>query len=558
MFLDVFTVIGFAWFLGAMTDAAVHQDLGHIGFLLPIGAGIISIKLAASYLDVYLEALATQSIKRDLKSDLLEHLLRIPIGAATRIHSGELISHFTNDVQGLDGVIGRNLINLVRMPLMSLAVFCYLVHINIELSLISLLLAPVALCCGSFFGLLLRRSSRAIYQLLGQTSSQLNDIFHGQMVIRSFLLEKLFFKRYNAQNNRLFQYERYNAKLRGVYNAGGQALGLIAFFGSLSIGALLVSRGQMTVGALLAFTNLINQLVFPLNGLAGQWASFQRSLSAVERIRTAFERPVESDHLPAYQKMSPRGTSIHFQHLSFSYDGRHPVYTDLSLTIPAGQTVAIIGPSGAGKTTLLQLLQRFFPIRSGSIKIDGVPIDQMPPDRLRSLIAYVPQDTYLFSGTIRDNLVIANPEATKEDLIRAAKAASIHDFILTLPRGYETEIGESGTRLSGGQKQRLAIARAMIKDAPILLLDEATSALDNETEQQVKDALYTAPGRRTTLIIAHRLSTVKQADLIVVMNQGRIVETGKHDELINKDGLYRELYMGQEDAKNLLHLIKIH
>ncbi|WKB35478.1 ABC transporter ATP-binding protein [Terrilactibacillus sp. S3-3] len=334
-----------------------------------------------------------------------------------------------------------------------------------------------------------------------------------------------------------------NAKLRGLYNAGGQAAGSITFLASLCLGAYFVSEKTITVGALLTFTSLVNHLVYPLTGAAGNWASFQSAAAAVERIQQVLDQPVESKQLPIAQPIVPPITSIAFENVSFHYESDKPVLRNFSLTVPIGKKVAIVGASGAGKTTLFNLLQGFYHPEEGHILIiNGRPLDSWPLFELRQAIAHVSQDTFLFNGTIKDNLLLGTAKVSKKALEQAAESAAIHSFITSLPKGYRTEIGERGIKLSGGQKQRLAIARAILKNAPILLLDEATSALDGSTERQVKEALDKLMAGRTTFIIAHRLSTIQNADIIVVMKDGHIVEQGRHEELIQAGGLYADLY----------------
>ncbi|MDF2963370.1 MAG: transporter permease, partial [Paenibacillus sp.] len=282
---------------------------------------------------------------------------------------------------------------------------------------------------------------------------------------------------------------------------------------------------------------------YPLTGLASQWAGFQRSVTAVERILNVLQLPVEAADLSTYLPSGPIKHSIQFRNVTFSYDGHTNLFDHFNLHIPAGKVVAIVGASGAGKTTLFNLLQGFYKPQSGTIVVDDTTTEALPLSRLRSYFAYVPQETFLFDGTVMENLLVSRPGITVTEIVKAATIANIHPFIQSLPDGYDTEIGERGVRLSGGQKQRIAIARAILKDAPILLLDEATSALDGETEYQVKEALDRLMKNRTTLIIAHRLSTVQNADRIIVLDKGKIVQSGRHEELIATDGVYRNLHI---------------
>jgi ABC-type multidrug transport system fused ATPase/permease subunit len=542
MVIDIALILAYAWFIGSLTDAAVHRDFDRLKGLLFTGVGITAISISTNFMDTYLETVAVNAVKRDLNLDLYKHILLLPGNHVSNVHSGELLSHFTNEIHNVDGIVGRGLINLVRYPVISIASFIYLVQISWKLSLLSLLVVPVAVIGGAVFGWLLRNNSRLIHTMISSINKSLNDTFQGFVVIRSFTLEKLFFAKYARMNQDLYSLELKDAKLRGWFYAGGEAVGASAFLASFVAGAYFVSGNVITIGALLSFITLVGRMVNPLTGLAGQWASYQRSLSAIERIINLLDQPRESKELPSFaptpQLLHKR---IHFDDISFSYDGQKNVFEHFHLQIPKGQVAAIVGPSGAGKSTLFHLLQGLYRCQSGSILIDDASIEDITLSGLRNMIAYVPQETFLFSGTIKDNLMLARPGISEADMIQASRSANIHEFITALPEGYDTEIGERGVKLSGGQRQRISIARAILKDAPILLLDEATSALDSETEFLVKDALDRLMKNRTTLIIAHRISTIQHADVIVVLDQGKIVQMGKHHELINEQGLYSEL-----------------
>ena len=544
LFMDIFLTLAFAWLFGNMLDAAVRSDFQRIKWLVPLACLLTFISITSIFFDTYFESIATNGVKRDLKEHLFKHILLLPAKNVADLRSGELLSHFTNDIHNINGVIGRSLINLIRLPLIYITVFIYLIYINWKLALLSVLVAPLAALSGVVFGLLLRRNSRLIHSLLGTINNLLNETFLGFSVIRSFTMEQLLYKKFTKQNQQLYSLELENTKLGGWFYAGGQAVSSFTFLISLCLGAYFVSDGVMSVGSLLTFINLVNHLVYPLTGLASQWAGFQRSITAVERLLQILELPTESRNVATYSPAKQVVKSIQFQNITFSYDEQKKILDHFNLQIPAGKVTAIVGLSGAGKTTLFNLLQGFYKPQSGLILIDDMEIGDLSPSELRSSIAHVPQETFLFGGTITENLLLARPGTTitEKEMIDAAKSANIHEFILSLSNGYNTEIGERGIKLSGGQKQRISIARAVLKDAPILLLDEATSALDSQTEHQVQKALDRLMLNRTTLVIAHRLSTIQNADCIIVMDEGKIVQTGSHEELITQDGLYRKLY----------------
>lgn len=539
--IDILFTLAFAWFFGNLTDAAIHSDFDRLKSLVPIGIALTLLSITANFCDIYFETIATNGVKNELKEHLFHHILRLPAEETARLRSGDLLSYFNNDIHAVDGVIGSSLINLIRLPLMYIAVLVYLFQINWILCLISIVIAPVAIVAGVVFGLLLKRNGKKLHELVADINSLLAETFQGLQVIRSFTLEKSTFKHFFNKNKKYFKLELENAKLQGWYYSGGYLINSLVFLTSLCLGAYFVSIGDMTVGSLLTFTNLVGYLVSPLTAIAGQWAGFQRSVTAIERLITVLERPAASLDLPSYTPTITETHSIQFKDISFSYDENKKVFDRFSLDIPAGKVVALVGPSGAGKTTLFNLLQGFYRPQNGEILIDGESSDEWTFAELRSAVAYVPQETFLFAGSIRENLLLARPNITDEEMMEACKHANIYDFITSLPQGFDTAIGERGIKLSGGQKQRIAIARAILKDAPILLLDEATSALDSETEYHVKNALDKLMVNRTTLVIAHRLSTVQNADLIVVIDEGKIAQMGNHLDLVNQPGLYQKL-----------------
>ncbi|WP_338449820.1 ABC transporter ATP-binding protein [Niallia oryzisoli] len=552
--IDIFLTIAFAWFFGNLTDTAIKGDMNRLKMLVPIGIGFTLTSVVNNYIYIYFDTLVSNGLKRELQNYLFQHILRLPVGTVANLRSGNLLSYFTNDIHRVDGLSGSNLINLIRLPITYVAVLIYLIQINWVLCLITVIVAPVAVIGGAFFGFILKKSGREIHELIADINHTLNETFQGLQVIRSFTLEKNVFRTFSRKNKDYYHLELKNAKLQGWYSTAGYLLNSAVFLFSLCLGAYFISEKTMTVGNLLTFINLVGYLVNPLTGLASQWAGFQRAIAAIERVIELLEKPVASDELPSFSPAIKEIHSIQFKDLTFAYEENKLIFEEFNLQIPAGKVTAFVGPSGAGKSTLFNLLQGFYQPKSGGILINGIPTAEFSFSDLRSAIAHVPQETFLFGGTFRDNLVIARPSITEEEMIEACRSAYIHDFILSLPDGYDTQIGERGVKLSGGQKQRMAIARAILKDAPILLLDEATSALDGETEYLVKAALDKLMENKTTLVIAHRLSTIQHADRIFVLDKGKIVQEGTHEELIRQKGLYQKLhsssFIGSEMKKD--------
>ncbi|CAG7632555.1 ABC transporter ATP-binding protein [Paenibacillus allorhizosphaerae] len=542
MFSGIGVTLFFTWFLQNMTDAAIGRNVSEVKTLLLYGVLFTVFSSVLSYFNTYLEAAAVVKVRTDLKNALFHHMMRLPAKYYGNQHSGEMVSRLTNDVNNIEGAIGSNMLSVVRLPLMAVGAFVYLFQINGALALLCVLLGPVAAVSGAVFGKLIRRNGRAVHDALGKLHSFLNDSFAGYAVIRSFTLEKQTYQQYESINGKLLGLEFKLARLRGWFQAGASSAGALSFFVCLGVGVHYVMNGSMSVGDLLAFVNLVQFLVYPLTGLAGMWGAFQRSVAALERVQEVFSEVPETRELPAYQPVSGVKGSIELKGIRFSYDGQTNALERFDLKIPAGKVVALVGPSGAGKSTLIHLLMGFYQPQEGEILFDGLPVSHMSRAQLRSCTAYVPQENYLFDGTVGDNIACGKTDSSEEQWVRAAKEANAHEFIVSLPSGYHTEIGERGVRLSGGQRQRIAIARAILKDAPVLLLDEATSALDSETEYQVQEALEKLMKDRTTIVVAHRLSTIHNADLIAVVDQGRVIEQGTHAELIGKNGLYARLY----------------
>jgi ATP-binding cassette, subfamily B, bacterial len=537
----------FTWFLQELTNAAISGNVDRIKQLLIQGLILMALSGLITYLTNYIGSAAVQQVKRDVKNDMFAHMVRLPSKYYNAHHSGEAVSGLTNDVNNLDGAIGTNLIQMIRLPLMAAASLLYMLTINWRLSLLCLLLVPLAAVSGTVFGKLLRRNSRQIQEYLSRMQTFLHETFSAQTIIRSFTLEKVLSRKYKEQNEELLSFEMKQAKLRGWFQVGSGAVGSATFFLSMGLGAFFVANRTMSVGDLVAFNNLMHFMVSPLSGLAALWGGFQRSLSSVERIVHVMDEEAEEEQ--GSGRLLPKAPSIHIRSLSFSYDGSARLLDNLELTVPEGHVVALVGPSGVGKSTLFQLLQGFYKPDQGGILFNQHPSDRMALSEWRGSIAYVPQETFLFTGSIRDNIAYGREGATEEEIIQAAKDANAHEFISCLPEGYGTEVGERGVRLSGGQRQRIAIARAILKDAPVLLLDEATSALDMETEYLVQEALARLMRNRTSMVIAHRLSTIQNADTIAVLDQGRVVETGTHWELLAKKGLYFRLYQMQFQEK---------
>ncbi|MED0673566.1 ABC transporter ATP-binding protein [Aneurinibacillus aneurinilyticus] len=556
LFADLGMTIGMATFLKLVTDATVNKNIQQLEHLFLVGIILILFVCSVIYMNSYLSSIAISKVTRDLRVKLFEKILGLPTPKFLKYHSGDLLSRLTSDINNVAGLVGNNLLQMFKLPITAVAVFIYLLKVNWQLSVVCLLIGPAFLLIGGFFGFLLKKISRDIYDELAKVNSFLNDILSGHEIVRSFILEQVFLKKFIGQSNNVLSLQLKQAKLSSIMRAGSSSAGAIAYLLNLGLGAFLVAKGALSIGSLLAFVSLMHYLIYPFTGMVSTWISFQQSVSAWDRILQILDSPGETRNLPEYIPHKEGVHSIHFRNLCFSYDGEKNVIENFNLSIPAGKIIALVGPSGAGKSTLFKLFLGLYQPTSGSIHLDSQSIKTLSPSALRSSIAYVPQESYLFSGTIRENLLYGRANTTEEELIKAAKIANAHEFIMSLPDKYDTEIGERGVKLSGGQKQRISIARAVLKNSSILLLDEATSALDNESEYIIQESLDRLMESRTTLVIAHRLSTIKNADCIIVMDKGQIVAQGRHNYLLKHNDLYARLFHLQFQDKLLPHNIE--
>src|SRR3989338_6610558 len=493
-----------------------------------------------SYWRSYLAGLAGHRLIFDLRQALYLHVQRMSLSFFDRQKIGGVVSRMTTDIASAQNFVGAAFVNTI-MDFSCVAIIIGLLFwVHPMLALVSLSVLPAYALLSHALQKRIRATSRAIHHQLQEISGDLHEQFAGISTIQAFTQEEMAAREFRAQSEQYFDTVMSSVRLQSV------ALGVTGFLTALGpilvlwYGASEVWAGRLTVGSLMAFYGYLGMLYQPIQRLTELNLILANSLAAMDRIFEVFDEFPEVRERPDAGALPRVRGEIRFEDVDFRYDGRGPVLEGLTLTIPAGATVALVGPSGAGKSTLVKLLPRFYDVSGGRITVDGMDLRSVTLKSLREQIAIVPQEPILFSGTIADNLRDGKADATEEELRAAALAAFADAFIEQLPQGYQTEIGERGVRLSGGQKQRLAIARAFLKDAPILILDEPSSALDAESEELVKRALIQLLEGRTALIIAHRLSTIEHADIVVVLDDGRIVEQGRHEELLRlSGGLYR-------------------
>ncbi len=523
---------------------------GNQGMLPLVLVAIIAITAARSFF-LYMHAVVSneivQRLTTDLKQKTFAHLMHADFARLSRDTPGRLMSRLTNDVQFIDQGLMAGLNTAVRDTLSIAVLVGTMLYLDWAMSLIVLGVYPLAAAPIMIISERLRKVAKRTQTELGQMTAELSEKISGVRLIKTYRLEDYASDRVNASFEEVFRLKMKAIRTRARLDPMLEALGGLAVAGVIAFAYWRIASGISTVGDFMGFITALLMASQPIRAIGNLTGRVQEALAALENIYGILDEKPTIVDVPDAPALRVRAGRIEFKDVSFTYgDGAsdHAV-RNVTLDIAGGTTVAFVGRSGAGKSTLLNLVPRLFDVTSGVITIDGQRIDQVSLSSLRKAIAIVSQDVTLFDDTIRSNIALGRLEARDADIISAAQAANAHDFILAQPGGYDTQIGDRGLRLSGGQRQRLALARAILKDAPILLLDEATSALDTHSEKLVHAALDRFTTGRTTLVIAHRLSTVQNADLICVMEQGRIVETGKHGELVARGGIYAELVRSQ-------------
>jgi subfamily B ATP-binding cassette protein MsbA len=490
----------------------------------------------------YLTATIGQHVVTDLRIQLFGHLETLSLGFFSRRRTGELMSRLMNDVSALQHVLTDAPIDSAKQVVTLVGGITILLLMNWRLCLLILVLLPAIVLVARFFGRRLKTLSTRIQDETAGASTILEEVLSGIRVVKSFVQEAYEQARFAAQVRRTLDVALRRAAVLAVFIPTITFVTFAAAAGVLWYGGTQVIRGQMSPGDLIAFVLYAGLLIGPFGSFARLFSQVKEAQGALARVFEILDTQPDVRDRPSALPLPPVRGEVAMAGVSFAYDSRAPVLVDISFTARPGELVAIVGPTGSGKTTLINLLHRFYDPMAGSVTIDGHDLRSVALTSFYRQIGLVPQETHLFGGTIRANILYGRLSATHDELMAAARTANAHDFIMALPDGYETMVGEKGVNLSGGQRQRIAIARAVLKDPRILILDEATSALDNESELLVQEALDRLMKERTTFVIAHRLSTIQKADRILVLDQGRIVEEGTHAQLLERQGLYYHLY----------------
>lgn len=490
----------------------------------------------------YLVSSIGQRVVMDFRTRLFEHLTGLSVRFFSSRRTGELISRLTNDVQIIQNFSTDVPINLAKHLVTLVGGVAILFYINWQLCILILAILPLIALTGIFFGRRLKRLSRAIQDRQAEVSTIIEEVVSGIRVVKSFVTEPHEVNRFSHQVGQATATALARAGILAIFIPAITLLTFGSAIGVLWYGARQVQSGAMTPGDLIAFLLYAGILIGPFGAFAHLFSQIKEVQGATQRVFEILDIKPEVADLPGAFSIPPITGMVVFHEVSFGYDNETEVLHDISFEIMPGTMVALVGPSGAGKSTLIYLLHRFYDPTKGWIEIDGYDIRKVGLCSLYGQIGFVPQEIYLFGGTIRENILYGRLDAAEMEMVAAARAANAHDFIAQLPNGYDTIVGERGILLSGGQRQRIAIARAILKDPKILILDEATSSLDNESEALIQEALDRLMSGRTTFVIAHRLTTIQKADIIFVMDQSRIVEMGNHEELMNRRGLYHHLY----------------
>jgi ATP-binding cassette subfamily B protein len=495
-----------------------------------------------AYWMTYLSEWLGQHIAFDLRNAIYDRLQRLSYAYHDKQQTGQLMSRATQDVEATRMFIVMGVLRLMQMLLMITVAFALMAYSQLTLALIAWALLPLIAVQSIRVQGRSRRIWMLIQERLGSLTTILQENLTGVRVVKAFSREKYEEAKFNKEAEKLFDANYSQNRIQAFNSPFYQTIGSLSQVAVLCVGALMITMGNLTAGELTAFIIYLQLLVQPLRVLGFVVQIFARAGAAGERIFEILDAESAVKENPDAVTLSNAKGAVHFDHVSFSYDAISPVLHDVNFDVEPSQVVALLGPTGSGKTTIVNLLPRFYDVTDGSIKIDEIDIRDATIASLRSTIGIIQQDVFLFLATIRDNIAYGAIDATQEQIIEAAKIARIHDFIMSLPDGYDTWVGERGITLSGGQKQRISIARTLLLDPKILILDDSTSSVDTQTEYLIQQALAAVMKGRTTLVIAQRLRTVKNADQILVMKDGTIAERGKHDELIAQDGLYREIY----------------
>lgn len=516
------------------------------GMIVKLGIFMIVLVLIEAFCNFYIAYyghIMGASIERDMRNEIFSHYQKLSFAFYDNQKAGHLLSRITADLFDISELLHHGPEDLVISIIKFVGAFAILVFINVRLALAAFFFVPFLILYAIYFNKKMKKAFRENRARIADINTQIEDSLSGIRVVKSFANEKVEMKKFRQGNERFVNSKKLSYKYMGTYNSGMGAFTTLITISVLLTGAFYLTKGAMPVEDLVTVLLYISNFTDPVKKLITFTEQFQNGYSGYSRFLEIMAVAPDIQDAPEAKEVNDVKGAIDFENVSFAYEGtQEKVLSHVNLKVKAGEYVALVGSSGAGKTTLCSLIPRFYDVTEGSVLLDGEDIRNLKLQSLRNQIGIVQQDVYLFAGTVMENIRYGKPDATDEEVIRAAKAANAHEFITELEQGYDTDIGQRGVKLSGGQKQRLSIARVFLKNPPILIFDEATSALDNESEKIVQQSLENLAKDRTTFVIAHRLSTIRKAQRILVLTEDGIAEEGTHEELMKKEGIYSSLY----------------
>ncbi|WP_227394733.1 ABC transporter ATP-binding protein [Jeotgalibacillus aurantiacus] len=531
-----------AWFIDDLLPEGNWQAITWVSFLLLF---LYLTSTSLQYVVNYWGHKLGINIETDMRQELFEHVQRQSFSFFDNTKTGHIMSRITNDLFDIGEMAHHGPEDLFIAIMTFIGAFWIMLTINVKLALVAIIVVPFLIWLITYCNVRMNKAWKSMYSNIAEVNARVEDSVSGARVVQSFTNEKHEIKRFTIDNktyrqSKIGAYKVMSFSLSGIY-----IMTRLIVLVVLVYGAWLSFTGELSYGELVGFVLYVNVLFKPIDKISALLEMYPKGMAGFKRFTSLLDQaPVITDR-PDAKMVSHLDGDIEFDHVSFSYDEKKPVLNDISLSLRSGETVAFVGPSGAGKTTICSLIPRFYDVEKGAIRIDGTDIRDMTTESLRKQIGIVQQDVFLFTGTLRENIAYGKLDATDEEIVEAARRANLESVIDSLPLGYHTQIGERGLKLSGGQKQRIALARMFLKNPPILILDEATSALDTETESIIQEAIEELAKGRTTLVIAHRLATIRKADRVVVVTEDGIAEDGTHAELLEKDGIFANLHRVQ-------------